>query len=1212
MCRLRPLLSASAALLLSLSPGLADDQVTLTFPVHIASASGFQRQSDSWVPRAECLDLSGPGAAVWEAEQPDEALWRPAGGIRQDPDGVTYVRGYTLLRYYCHAAQRVNVTLWARMRHEQHSALYLMGHQWSSERDFREQGRDPATALKEVAGQWRWVRLQAFPLPAGFHYVQATYSWPGSPDLDQLAILFDAANPEATALQTRRAVVTDFWLESDEVNLPAAQTLASAGVRAKSAAGALVASTDGGQTWREPRDLPLAGPFRLRLRVPAAAVAGSDVQGFQATVRVDPARCLVADNGSVRVCVDSTQHGIFRLDWSNRPTPFVAPPTAVPLFSLELKKRGEPWPDPRKVIGPADGQLLSAQVEGPARRPTVVLKYTLLDGQIDATVTIALGEGNESLWSLALDNRSAWDILTYNFPRLAGMKIGWSGYDDHWLNTNIYGPWMGGAQPEDRPYPGWGALGYADLYDEQAGLCFATRDPEDGLTNFALRPTAIRFADSCSLEAQKQHCVPAGKRRTWTYALLLHPGDWHAAADAYGTWFRSKFGTADHWPEWVRDDNGWIQFSCALSDRTFRWPQLLDYWEQARRLNLNHLQIWGQFGSSTCSSFWWPSPKYGPIEQFAAVNQQIREAGGHIGYYLEYCLENRYNQLDTETFDGYLPRAAYPPGVPLLGKDALIAGCMVDDPTGKVTAWPTTDQEMTEFRANLARLLAEGKTTTWANSDTWPKHSMVTMNPLDPVWQKWLTQWTVGLYTEEWNCDSPYQDVLGAGNVGRSFDLRRGDHGEVYNGERLVAQRLVEEGRKSDPQYCLVAEGKQEQVTRWATGMTSNAHYGWIDLAAHRYTHPDHILYMGAANGGYTQLVKNCELAYLYGARFDLILMGDVRALRRTVTFRDSFKRFCFRARYMDTVGLKVSGEGIRATRHDRTEDGVSARLITVVNESQTADGILEMEPLRGPAFWLTDDGMATRASFAKGATGGWFTPIPPHRLSALLMVAHPPRDEEYLSGLLVWPTPRGYTSRLWLVNLTPVAKQLHLTLTGVGPDQPLEVALEPGGVYNRDLPVALPADTAPSGYVRLIAANRTLRQTFLYPTVDDPSFEKSGTPVDEAPDGERVARLGPVKGWQGVSRLLNVEPDRKYRVTVKARRSGEQGNMFALVRLRSAAQGWQYTRLNFPPGVFNRWVELAGEFTVPPDLTEADLYLYNMDSQVTVDYDAIEVKMLE
>ncbi len=1212
MSRLPQLLSAGTAILLCLPACLADDPGTLVVPLPIASAAGFQRRGDSWVPLPECLNLSGPGAVVWEAEQPDEVLWQPAGGVRRDPDGVVYARGYTLLRYYCHAAQRVNVTLWARMRHEQHSALYLMGHQWSSERDFREQGQDPAAALKEAAGQWRWVRLQTFPLAAGFHYVQATYSWPGSPDLDQFAVLFDAARPEATPLQTSRAALTDFWLESDEVHLPAAQTLTAARVVAQSAAGTLVASTDGGQTWQEPRGLPLAGPFRLRLRIPAAALAGSDVQGFQATLQVDPARCLVADNGFVRVCVDTANHGIFRLDWSHRPASFSTPPKAVPLFSLELKKRGEPWPDPRRIIGPADGQLLSAHVAGPAHQRTATLNYSLLDGQIRATVTIALGEGNESLWSLALDNRSEWDILTYNFPRLAGLKIGWSGYDDRWLNTNIYGPWMGGAPPEDRPYPGWGALGYADLYDEQAGLSLATRDPEDGLTNFALRPEAIRFGDSCSLETQKQHCVPAGKQRTWTYALLLHPGDWHAAADAYGEWFRGKFGTADHWPEWVRDDNGWVQFSCALADKTFQWPQLLEYWEQARRLNLNHLQIWGQFGSSACSSFWWPSPKYGPIEQFAAVNKQIRDAGGHIGYYLMYCLENRYNQLDTETYEGYLPRAAYPPGVPVLGKEALIAGCMVDDPTGKVTAWPTTDREMSEFRANLARLLAEGKTTTWADSETWPKHSMVTMNPLDPVWQKWLTQWTVGLYTEEWNCDSPYQDVLGAGNVGRSFDLRRGDHGEVYNAERLLAQRLAEEGRQADPQYCLVAEGKQEQVTRWATGMTSNAHYGWIDLAAHRYTHPDHILYMGAANGGYTQLVKNCELAYLYGARFDLIVMGDVRALRRTVTFRDSFKRFCFRARYMDTVGLKVSGQGLRATRHDRTERGVNARLITVVNEQQTADGILELEPLPGPAFWLTDDGKAAQASFAQGETGTTFTRIPPHRLSALLLVAQPPRDEEYLSNLVAWPTPRGYTARLWLANLTRATKQLRLTLQGIGPEQPLEIALEPGGVYNQDLPVILPPDTVPSGFLRLTQADRTLAQTFLYPTLDDPSFEKSGTPLADAPDGERVARLGPVKGWQGVSRLLNVEPDRKYLVTVSARRSGEQGNMFGLVRLRSAARGWQYTRLDFPAGVFNRWVVLTGEFTVPTDLTEADLYLYNMDSEVAVDYDAIAVKMLE
>ena len=1033
MRRTWQLLFAAAGLLAAAATSAAEP-VELTFPVQMGAVSGFKHSGESLVPLADCLNLSGPEAVAFEAEQPDEVLWRPGGGAKTDAvDGAQYAADFTLLRFSYWAEKPVNATLWARIRQDKQTAIYLMGHQWSSEREFKEAGLDPAAALKEATGKWRWAKLQGFGLQVGFHSLQAVWSWPGSPEVDKFAIVFDDASPEVTPLQGKRVKVGEYWLESEEVNLPAAQTLVSGKVVARKASGTLEASTDGGKTWAPPRDVALAGPFRLRLRIAADSAGGSDIQGFSATVKADPAKCLVADNGQTRVCVDTVGNGVFRLDSPGLKRPFATPPATIPLFSLELKKKGEPWPNPRKVIGPADGRLVAAEAQGQGKDQKLVLRYDLLDGKIGATVTIALGAGNESLWSLALDNRSEWDILTYDFPRLAGLKIGWSGYDDRWLNTNVYGPWMGGAQPEDRPYPSWGALGYADLYDDQAGISWATRDPEDGVTDFRLRPTAVRVGDSEWMEAGKQHCVPAGQQRTWTYAVLLHGGDWHAAADAYGEWFRGKFGTADHWPEWVRDDNGWLQTSCALADATYKWPQLLDMYEEGRRMGINHLQVWGQFGSSTCGSFWWPSPKYGTIEEFAATNRKIRDLGGHIGYYLMYCMENRYNQLDTETYEGYLPRRDYPAGVPVLGKDKLIAGSFVDDPTGKVTAWPTTDQEQQEFAANLAKLLKEGKTTTWATSDTWPKDSMITMNPLDPTWQNWLVQWTVGLYTEQWNCDSPYQDVLGAGNVGRSFDLRRGDDGQVYNGERIVTERLVKEGQKADPQYCLMAEGKQEQVTRWAAGMTSNAHYGWIDLAAHRYTHPDHILYMGAANGGYTQMVHNCELAYLYGARFDLIMTGDVRSIRRIVTFRDSLKRFCFRAKYRDTVGLKVSGEGIQATRHDRTEGGGDTTLVTVVNEGQQPGGTLEVAGAPGAAFWITDDGRATKANFAKGDTGGAFTTIPPNRLSALLVVRKAPAGEDLLAGVIAAPSPVGYDAWVWVINLSPERKQLKLALSGVG-----------------------------------------------------------------------------------------------------------------------------------------------------------------------------------
>jgi hypothetical protein len=195
---------------------------------------------------------------------------------------------------------------------------------------------------------------------------------------------------------------------------------------------------------------------------------------------------------------------------------------------------------------------------------------------------------------------------------------------------------------------------------------------------------------------------------------------------------------------------------------------LLDTFEEGRRMGIAHVQAWGQFGSSTCGSFWWPSPRYGSVAEFAAANAEIRRRGGHVGYYLMYHLGNRYNHIDDKTYDGYLPRDRYPAAVPLLAVDEFRKAALVTDPAGRPTAWPETPEALPRLRQALAGLLAEKKTTVWADG------AQVTMNPMETVWQDYVVRWTDGLYVGKWGCDTAYQDVLGCGTVGRSFDLRRG------------------------------------------------------------------------------------------------------------------------------------------------------------------------------------------------------------------------------------------------------------------------------------------------------------------------------------------------------------------------------------------------------------------------------------------------------
>ena len=146
----------------------------------------------------------------------------------------------------------------------------------------------------------------------------------------------------------------------------------------------------------------------------------------------------------------------------------------------------------------------------------------------------------------------------------------------------------------------------------------------------------------------------------------------------------------------------------------------------------------------------------------------------------------------------------------------------------------------------------------------------------------------------------------------------------------------------------------------------------------------------------------------------------------------------------------------------------------------------------------------------------------------------------------------------------------------------------------------------------------RPLASAFLYPLVDDPSFERTGTVVEGAFDGQRAIHLGPSKKWNGRWVRPNVRPGWTYRASVMGRRTGTKGeDISALVILYRRGGKPAYCRLAFPPDradrkVFNEWVRLEGQFTVPPDLESAAIYFYNNVSEETADYDLLTLAVVE
>jgi hypothetical protein len=1210
----------------------ADDTHVVPVDVDTLRSQTFRRDGNSLRPLSSVLVLPtepGQGLLV-EAEEADEFI----GQVRRDDATKTaYVAGCRIVR--CHVQfpkEGSKAVVWARLRHGPDDTAIQVDwgslptgwgtFTWQSRTAYQQRKLDADKENQKNATTWRWEQITPadWRREGGIWRFEArwTGSWTrrGCPDVDKLLIIPGDGTPEAVKHVTERAPVREHVVYSAPLRYPNVARVLGASLAGEAEGAIVEATTDDGKTWADPVSLTTkpGATIQLRARFPKPAAATTAIRRFDLKVELESAVRFTA--GTLRIDFDKTRCGVVRIsDAGTNPRTLACPVEAIPLFTLELKKRGQPWPTPRKIIVPDEKSLTQVALKGDSH---ATLFFKLLDGAILANVQVEQLDGGQVRWQIEIDNKSDWDVLACNFPRFAGLKIGDSGVDDWFVNTSRYGPWIASLPPEDRPYPGWGALGWCDLHDATAGLSLAVCDPLEGQTTFRLQGdlSLRQTPETCILEAVKEHCVASGEKKTFAYTMLVHQGDWHAAADNYRAAFEKQFGRAEHWPDWVRDSNGWLAYNSALYDQQFKWPMLLDTFEDARRLGFSHVQVWGQFGSSSCGSFWWPSPKYGPVEQFAATTAEIRRRGGHIGFYFLYNEFNRYNLIDTKMYDGYLPRDAYPKDVPEFGLETFNRGMLVTDPAGKLTGWPADDDEMKTMTDTLASLHKEGKVTCWAPGSTWE------VLVREPAWRDWLTRWACDLYTKQWHCDTPYIDVLGC-KTQRSFDLRRSEDGHVFgSGEMELAKRLFEAGRKIDPDFLLVAEGKNELVTRWAAGMTSSSHPGWIDLDAHRYTHPDHLLYLGAQNGGYQQNLTNVLLAYLYGAKFDLLELGDIRRIRQVIALRQSFIRYVTRATYCDTVGLTFSGEGVEARRFDRVGPDVKAITVCVINPNEIRDGKLavDLSPFgkdKVSALLMSTDGEARLVRLENQAK--FEVTIPPSCASALLLVSQPAPGDEMLAQItpviaLAAKSPTtqpGVRVTGWVAKFSAATAGGPCAIEGLGGKGAVTAPSETGVV---SVTQAWPSDRlADGGDVALTVGGTPLARAFLWPIVEDGSFEKYPIPqkVGEPFDGKRFVQFPPAKGWQGTYKRLNVRPGCTYRISVMGRRTGDKGTIHGLVRFHSAGKGWQYGGLNFPQGQFNEWVKLQCEITAPADLTEADVYLYNSDSQETVDYDSLRAQLI-
>ena len=199
-------------------------------------------------------------------------------------------------------------------------------------------------------------------------------------------------------------------------------------------------------------------------------------------------------------------------------------------------------------------------------------------------------------------------------------------------------------------------------------------------------------------------------------------------------------------------------------------------------------------------------------------------------------------------------------------------------------------------------------------------------------WQNHLRYWCVDQYAKTYGASGIYLDQVAAPEAKYCFDFYHNHehHGAWGQGHTENLRRIVEAGRKVDPDFMMAIEGCGDAVGQYAHAhliSPASAHgwfkEGWFPEMFH-YTFPEYILFDGYANGIFDGLTQDEVVsgAFVQGYRFD-VRPGPF--VQEAIALRKKIAAWVYWGRFMDDVGVEVSDDAVVAklfVRDDETHRG--------------------------------------------------------------------------------------------------------------------------------------------------------------------------------------------------------------------------------------------------------------------------------------------------
>ena len=616
----------------------------------------------------------------------------------------------------------------------------------------------------------------------------------------------------------------------------------------------------------------------------------------------------------------------------------LADPDSIPAYPGDIRRlRAECRLLSSDIAAVADGVRLTCTYEVPPSL-TVITTVTVRNGSPVTT------------WKIRVRNdpavRPREDIRLFRvaFPVLEHLALGGSHADDFLARPLVQGQLI--PAPASYPfftqtnwakrdnvltYIGWASMPWQDLYDSKGGLFLASYDPAFRQIDLETVPDAGRASISMDIRT----LVDLWPGRSWVsqeFAVAVHEGDWHWAADTYREASRAVLAPAAR-PEWVREADGWF----GTGGANYRYEDLPAMYEQAKWLGLTYLQVWSEMLEpvdekgvrKTYYPFFLPDPARGGEKALRDAVAKIRADGGHIGFY-----------SNAWTFDAALPRP-------------------IEKYRAEIPAGITVPDWWREFRS-YASVFPDGSREAGDYTNEGGGYAGMCVGA--EGWQDYLTFWIGEKYVKDYGVDAWYLDsfpVTMFAAARMCFSTEHGaEHPHGVGRGCLELLRKLRDRSAGAVNLAITSEAVSDALMQYQSHALGLELVG--DLMNHpkpeiyAYSFPEFPIFSGTCNNyNGTKLYYPGEngkfthedalnRVFLIGNRFDVIgwpLKTDNPYwvyVKKLIALRKAVKSELLASRFRDDIGLGSLPQKVEAKvfRHTRGE----SLTLTIVDRRERKD----------------------------------------------------------------------------------------------------------------------------------------------------------------------------------------------------------------------------------------------------------------------------------